>query len=63
MGDCASPSDAMRSPMTLRLVEPVAPYTSAMPYSRKPVEKAPRRKYLSDPSAARALRRLSPAST
>ena len=53
----------MWSPIVVRFVEPVAPYTSAMPYSRKPVENAPSRKYLSAASAERGLRRFIPAST
>ena len=41
--------------MSDRLVVPVAPYTSAMPYSRKPEANAPIRKYLSAASAEKAL--------
>ena len=46
------------APMSERLVVPVAPYTSAMPYSRKPDANAPIRKYLSAASAEKALGRL-----
>ena len=53
----------MRPAISVRFVVPVAPYTSAMPYSRNAVENAPSRKYFSAPSAERSLRRLMPAST
>ena len=36
---------ATRSPIVARFVDPVAPYTNAIPYSKKPVENAPSRKY------------------
>src|SRR4051794_16156932 len=57
----ASWKTAIRPAMIVRFVVPVAPYTSAMPYSRNAVENAPSRKYLSAPSADRTLRRLIPA--
>ena len=47
----------------VKLVVPVAPYTSAMPYSRNPEANAPSRKYLSAASAAAPLLRSIPAST
>src|SRR2546423_7674586 len=47
----------------VKLVVPVAPYTSAMPYSRTPEANAPSRKYLSAASAAAPLLRSIPAST
>src|SRR6267378_2808162 len=44
-------------PIRPRFVAPVAPYASAMPYSRNPEANAPSRKYLSAASADRARRR------
>ncbi len=60
------PSDAISgigrpaswAPISERLVVPVAPYTSAMPYSRKPEAKAPIRKYLRAASDENASARL-----
>jgi len=63
IGLCCRPSVATCTPMRVRFVVAVAPYTSAMPYSRKPEANAPNRKYLSAASAPAALRRLLPAST
>src|SRR6478735_1645084 len=63
IGLSASRYFAIVAPIVARFVDPVAPYTSAIPYSRNAVENAPNRKYLIAASAERALRRLSPAST
>ena len=60
---CCRPRVATCTPIKVRFVVAVAPYTRAMPYSRKPEANAPSRKYLSAASAAAALRRLIPAST
>ncbi len=61
IGLSASPSVRTCTPIWLRFVVAVAPYTSAIPYSRKPDANAPKRKYLSAASAAAALWRLMPA--
>ncbi len=50
-------------PITARLVEPVAPKTSATPYRKKALEKAPSRKYFSDASEERGSSRSKPTST
>ena len=63
MVSCCRPSVATWTPINVKLVVAVAPYTSAMPYSRNPDANAPSKKYLSAASAAGALRRLMPAST
>src|SRR6184192_4090664 len=52
---CCRPSVAICTPIRVRFVVAVAPYTSAMPYSRKPEANAPNRKYLSAASAPAAL--------
>src|SRR4051812_26997362 len=62
MGLDVSPSLVTCVATDWTFVVPVAPYTSAIPYSRNAVANAPSRKYLSAPSAPRALRRLMPAS-
>ena len=56
---CAATWAAIGASRTL----PVAPYVSAMPYSRKPLAKAPSRKYLSAASCEVRRCRHKPAST
>ena len=61
-----SPSEAINdmgfpascAPMSDRLVVPVTPYTSAIPYSRNPDAKAPIRKYLRAASDENTFARL-----
>src|SRR5690242_5871623 len=49
--------------ISVRLVDPVAPYIHEMPYSRKAVAKEPSRKYFSADSLLRASSRRYPART
>ena len=58
-----SGESARNSAMRPRFVLPVAPYISAMPYSRKPLANAPSKKYLSAASFDSRWLRRNPTST
>ena len=63
IGLCARERERTWAAICVKLVVAVAPYTSAIPYSRNPDANAPSKKYLSAASAAAPLLRLIPAST
>ena len=62
-GSSPRPFEVMIDAISDRLVVPVEPYISAMPYSRNAVENAPSRKYFSAASAEEARLRSRPVRT